>query len=426
MPIAVKAENLSKRYIIAHQQAEYQMLRDKLAQQGLELGKRLLHPLRSSRGEPMADLAGSEEFWALRDVHFDIQVGEVVGIIGRNGAGKSTLLKILSRVTEPTSGFIAIKGKVNSLLEVGTGFHGELTGRENVFLNGSILGMTKTQIKSRFDQIVAFAEIEQFLDTPMKRYSSGMQVRLAFSIATHLDSEVLIVDEVLAVGDTAFQKKCLGKMHEFASREGRTILFVSHTMATVQDFCSRCLLLQKGRIVAEGEPKQVIGEYLGTLNESEPDASDYLVPAEEHAFIRKLRISSRIAGLALAGEPFSVEVVFDNLARCPAPELELSFENADGMKIFTVRKDLMEARDFFSHHGRASLTWEVRDLPLLPGRYWLSCALLPGPREKVQPLDRALVFSVTNPQDQSALHGNAPARGLISVRGQWSAPTINE
>ncbi len=203
----------------------------------------------------------SEEFWALKDISFDVKQGEVVGIIGRNGAGKSTLLKILSRITEPTTGRLGIRGRVASLLEVGTGFHPELTGRENVFLNGAILGMTREEIKRKFDVIVAFAEIEKFIDTPVKRYSSGMYVRLAFAVAAHLEPEILIIDEVLAVGDTQFQKKCLGKMGDVAA-EGRTVLFVSHNMAAVSRLCSKAALLEAGELTHFADVRQVLGTYL--------------------------------------------------------------------------------------------------------------------------------------------------------------------
>jgi lipopolysaccharide transport system ATP-binding protein len=209
-----------------------------------------------------AKLAAREDFWALKDVSFEIQQGEVVGVIGRNGAGKSTLLKILSRITEPTIGRIRIKGRVASLLEVGTGFHQELTGRENIFLNGAILGMTKAEIKRKFDEIVAFSEVERFLDTPVKRYSSGMYVRLAFAVAAHLEPEILIVDEVLAVGDASFQKKCLGKMQDVSMRQGRTVLFVSHNMVAVQSLCRKALLLVDGQLVETGPTSTIVTRYL--------------------------------------------------------------------------------------------------------------------------------------------------------------------
>ena len=225
------------------------------------------------RGRPIVEGDEVEEFWALKNISFDIRHGDRVGIIGRNGAGKSTLLKILSRVTEPTKGRIKISGKVASLLEVGTGFHPELTGRENIFLNGAILGMTRTDIRSKFDEIVAFAEVEKFLDTPVKRYSSGMYVRLAFAVAAHLEPEILVVDEVLAVGDAAFQKKCLGKMEQ-AGSEGRTVLFVSHNMAMISSLCDKAIQLENGQLVAQGSSEAVILNY-ATSGRSSPAAVDY-------------------------------------------------------------------------------------------------------------------------------------------------------
>src|SRR6267143_1879403 len=237
--IALSVQNLSKSFRIAHQGLRgYKTLHDELATLPRRLAQRLAGNGRST----------SETFWALKNVSFDVKTGEVLGIIGSNGAGKSTLLKILNRITEPTIGGVDIYGRVGALLEVGTGFHPELTGRENIFLNGAILGMTRAEIKRKFDEIVAFAEVERFLDTPVKRYSSGMYVRLAFAVAAHLDPEILIVDEVLAVGDAAFQKKCLGKMGNVA-KEGRTVLFVSHNMGAIQRLCSRGIVLERGRAV---------------------------------------------------------------------------------------------------------------------------------------------------------------------------------
>lgn len=257
MPSVISVENLSKKYIIGHQKQErYTTLRDVLADGAKRFTDKLRHPFAA----PGNDLT-HEEFWALKDISFDIQQGDRVGIIGRNGAGKSTLLKILSRITEPTSGKASIKGRVASLLEVGTGFHPELSGRENIFLNGAILGMNKAEIKGKFDEIVAFAEIEKFLDTPVKRYSSGMYVRLAFAVAAHLEPEILIVDEVLAVGDAQFQKKCLGKMED-VGKEGRTVLFVSHNMVAISRLCSRCIYLDHGEVVNIGATSAVMESYI--------------------------------------------------------------------------------------------------------------------------------------------------------------------
>jgi lipopolysaccharide transport system ATP-binding protein len=247
----IEAEDLSKRYKLG--QFNAQTIRE-------EVG-RFFARFRKNHINGSGHRDGNPEFWALKDVSFSVQPGEIVGIIGHNGAGKSTLLKILSRVTEPTGGIAFIRGRVASLLEVGAGFHPELTGRENLYLNGAILGMTRREISRKFDEIVAFAEVEQFIDTPVKRYSSGMYVRLGFSVAAHLDAEILIVDEVLAVGDASFQNKCLGRMGEIASK-GRTILFVSHNMVAIRNLCSRAILLSNGTIERDGNPENVIATYL--------------------------------------------------------------------------------------------------------------------------------------------------------------------
>jgi lipopolysaccharide transport system ATP-binding protein len=257
MPPVITVENISKKYIIGHQKQErYTALREVLTEGAKRFTHKLRHPFAAPESDPT-----HEEFWALKDVSFDIQQGDRVGIIGRNGAGKSTLLKILSRITEPTSGKVSIKGRVASLLEVGTGFHPELTGRENVYLNGAILGMSKAEIKKKFDEIVAFAEVEKFLDTPVKRYSSGMYVRLAFAVAAHLEPEILIVDEVLAVGDAQFQKKCLGKMQDVGT-EGRTVLFVSHNMTALKSLCEKAIWLNAGTVIENGNAEEVVASYL--------------------------------------------------------------------------------------------------------------------------------------------------------------------
>jgi lipopolysaccharide transport system ATP-binding protein len=244
----ITIQNLGKRYNISHQGRGYQTLRDKI----LSIPGRLI-----GKGQQR------EEFWALKDISFEIEAGDRVGIIGRNGAGKSTLLKILSRITKPTSGRAVINGRVASLLEVGTGFHPELTGRENIFMNGALLGMTRSEIKRKFDEIVDFAEVEKFIDTPVKRYSSGMYVRLAFAVAAHLEPEILIIDEVLAVGDAQFQKKCLGKMEDVSKGQGRTVLFVSHSMAAIQQLCTKGIILRKGTVGYSGIASDAVNRYIG-------------------------------------------------------------------------------------------------------------------------------------------------------------------
>ena len=258
--IIIKAENLGKKYIIGHQaeRGGYTSLRDVLMQNAQTLWNKTKD---LATGKAIIQGDTMEEVWALKDVNFEIRRGEAVGIIGRNGAGKSTLLKILSRITEPSTGRITIKGRVASLLEVGTGFHPELSGRENIYLNGTILGMTRNEIKRKFDEIVAFAEVEKYLDTPVKRYSSGMYVRLAFAVAAHLEPEILVVDEVLAVGDAQFQKKCLGKMED-VGKEGRTVLFVSHNLPAVENLCKTGIVLKNGSLVFSGKANESISNYL--------------------------------------------------------------------------------------------------------------------------------------------------------------------
>lgn len=259
MTAVISVHQLGKKYTLSHQAPErYTALRDVLANGARHIAKRVVKPFSS---KPAIDPL-NEEFWALKNVSFDIQQGDRVGIVGRNGAGKSTLLKVLSRITEPTEGKVKIRGRVASLLEVGTGFHPELTGRENIYLNGAILGMSNAEIKRKFDEIVDFADIERFLDTPVKRFSSGMYVRLAFSVAAHLESEVLILDEVLAVGDMQFQEKCLKRMENITSNDGRTILFVSHNLQAVSAICNKGILIADGRMVAEGGVADIIDLYV--------------------------------------------------------------------------------------------------------------------------------------------------------------------
>lgn len=303
----IEVKNLSKQYRITHQRGGYVALRDVLA----NIAKR---PLRFAKDKMKTAIGTTtkEEFWALKDVSFSVNAGDVVGIIGRNGAGKSTLLKILTGITTPTAGEAIMRGRVASLLEVGTGFHPELTGRENIFLNGAILGMLRRDIVKNFDAIVAFAGIEQFLDTPVKYYSSGMYVRLAFSVAAHLEPDILLVDEVLAVGDAEFQKKCLGKMEEVTHKDGRTILFVSHNMGAIQNLCKKTILLEKGKIKMYGETLKVIDFYLnkGELN----SVSEFKVDRHKDAQVSKISMLDK-SGASSArfpvSEPFSIKINYD-------------------------------------------------------------------------------------------------------------------
>ena len=259
----ISVENLSKRYLVGHEgpKEKYHSLRDTIARHGKNFARKTLD---MARGRQIVQGDTVEEFWALKDVSFEVKRGEVLGIIGRNGAGKSTLLKVLSRITEPTEGRVTLNGRVASLLEVGTGFHPELSGRENIFLNGAILGMGRAEIKNKFDEIVDFAGVEKFLDTPVKRYSSGMYVRLAFAVAAHLEPEILIIDEVLAVGDAEFQKKCLGKMHDISTKEGRTVILVSHNLPQISTITTRCVVLQSGEVLYGGSTSAALEIYFGT------------------------------------------------------------------------------------------------------------------------------------------------------------------
>ena len=331
----ISVENLSKRYLVGHRAERrggynYVALRDVLAQEMRNAARKAVDVV---RGRQVVQGDSFEEFWALRDVNFEVQQGEVLGIIGRNGAGKSTLLKLLSRITEPTSGRITLRGRVASLLEVGTGFHPELTGRENIYLNGAVLGMSRAEIRKKFDEIVAFAEVERFLDTPVKRYSSGMYVRLAFAVAAHLEPEILIVDEVLAVGDAEFQKKCLGKMNEVSDRDGRTVLFVTHNMGIVTSLCPNVIWLDRGSVCQVGPSRDVLDQY---MSRGMADRNHFLSledGARRHTPDARLRIQSLewLSELPLRhGEPMKARVRFTTSAPVPALAIGLGFSSRDG------------------------------------------------------------------------------------------------
>jgi lipopolysaccharide transport system ATP-binding protein len=325
----ISVENLGKKFVINHQQPErYTTLRDTI----VSSAKKIISFPKHLRAEKPKNM--SEDFWALKNVDFDINPGDRVGIIGRNGAGKSTLLKVLSRITEPSTGSAQINGRVASLLEVGTGFHPELTGRENIFLNGAILGMSRTEIRKKFDEIVDFAEVENFLDTPVKRYSSGMYVRLAFAVAAHLEPEILIVDEVLAVGDAQFQKKCLGKMEDVSKNASRTVLFVSHQMTAMQSLCNKGILLERGQVVYTGHITNTITNYLNQYIKSNRavEYPESAAPGNYLAKFLKARVYHPDADKDVfeIGDPVMLEFSFLNL-KAGQTVLDITFHLIDEM-----------------------------------------------------------------------------------------------
>jgi len=361
--IAIQVENISKRYSIGVAKYRHDTLRDHLMD-GLKSAFRWGHQ-RPSPSAPRS--APADTIWALRDVSFDVKKGEVLGLIGRNGAGKSTLLKVLSRITEPTTGRAEIRGRVGSLLEVGTGFGRELTGRENIYLSGAILGMRKTEIDRKFDAIVAFSEVEKFIDTPVKRYSSGMYVRLAFAVAAHLEPEILLVDEVLAVGDAAFQTKCLGKM-DSVTKEGRTILFVSHNMAAVSRLCGRALWIDQGQAKLLSSPEQVVAAYLASTALEAPHVSfrDRLEQAPGSDTIRLLEVGvrtqdGRFASSLDARSPFTIEITYEILQRTSNLRVGCRLLSHDGTVVLSSND--MDTRE--------------HDLDRLPGIYLNRCTM-PG------------------------------------------------
>lgn len=345
-----------------------------------------------------SDRSGTD-FWALRGVSFQIERGQAVGVIGRNGSGKSTLLKILSRIISPTEGRAVIRGRVGSLLEVGTGFHPELTGRENIYLNGAILGMSRSVIRGKFDQIVAFSEIEKFLDTPVKRYSSGMYTRLAFSVAAHLDPDILIVDEVLAVGDAAFQQKCLGRMDEVAS-EGRTVLFVSHSMGAVQQFCTRGIVLRAGRVFFDGQVEQAVTEYLSDADSSTTgiyDLSNH--SARERRFqpvLKQLILRNASLETGIYYRPFG-QMVIDLMLHPPAamkaPRLAISIEDQFARRITTVASYFME-KALPTVEGLSTVRCRIPQLRLGPGRYLLSVSVTDRVHGMLDAVNGAVWFEV--------------------------------
>ncbi|MGI9627528.1 MAG: ABC transporter ATP-binding protein [Longimicrobiales bacterium] len=370
----IKVEGLGKRFFIGGPQESYRTARDAIAGVVAAPFRRAAALL---RGHATGAAELNEAIWAFRNISFNVNQGEVVGLVGKNGAGKTTMLKVLSRITEPTEGTIDIRGRVASLLEVGTGFHPELTGRENVFLNGAILGMRRAEIASKFDEIVAFAEVGKFIDTPVKHYSSGMYVRLAFAVAAHLEPEILIVDEVLSVGDAAFQRKCLGKMGDVAS-SGRTVLFVSHNMAAVTQLCSRALLLDNGGVVMDGKPYEVVEAYLsrGVENQAEWINPD---PPEQGADldVRAVRVRNSRGALQPVipfQEDFQIDLEYVVQEHLRSPSLAFQIMDGQGVIIWTSEDTDSEAvrnRDFLSP-GTFVSSCSIPSGVLRPGRYFVN------------------------------------------------------
>lgn len=425
--IAIRVEGLSKQYRIGGPQKDYYTLRESITD---ALTAPFIRARRLLRGEASGAAGLTQTIWALEDVSFEVAHGEVVGIIGHNGAGKSTLLKVLSRITDPTNGSVDLFGRVGSLLEVGTGFHPELTGRENIYLNGAILGMSRVEIDHKFDEIVAFAEVDKFIDTPVKHYSSGMGLRLGFAVAAHLEPEILVVDEVLAVGDAAFQRKCLGKMGEVA-QEGRTVLFVSHNMAAVENLCTRAIMLKQGKFVADGPTDEIINLY---LDDNKPLLSGNLATAPRPKSSYRPIIQS-ITIRDGSGEEASTirsngEVTFEIGYKSPDQTSNLIF----ALLIHTVTKTPLVFFQTLTHHGpverwpaEGTLRLKVPALPLTAGTYRLSveCATSRRPKDLIDVVENCAELAVleTDYFGTGYLPRTGP-HGYFLVDGTWEIPQV--
>jgi lipopolysaccharide transport system ATP-binding protein len=419
---AVRVQDLGKSYRV-HRSGprghhRYSTLRDDLV--GLAKA-----PFGHLLGKPR--LSRAEEFWALRDVSFEVRTGEVLGIIGRNGAGKSTLLKILSRITKPTTGRVELRGRIGSLLEVGTGFHPELTGRENILLNGAILGMSRREIRRKFDAIIDIAEIEQFLDTPVKHYSSGMYVRLAFAVAAYLEPEILIVDEVLAVGDMAFQRKCMGRMRE-VGQGGSTVLFVSHNIPAIEALCDRALLLDGGRLAAAGEVVDLIAEYRRrntafpvcrgavALDENRPDRTEPIFRS-----VTLLDESENPTNDMPLGGRFHVRIALQAPKGILYPTIGICIDDSLGQRTLSLHTPLNE--DAIPEvAGDCTVDCQVECFPLAPGDYWLKLSILSMGNE-LDSIEQALHFSVNN--GEAFGEGRGFHRGFCVAPSRWSLTRRN-
>ncbi len=426
--VAVKVENLGKMYRIGGPQEAYQTFRDAIT-------KAVSAPFRRARdllrGEAYGAAGLTEEIWALKDVSFEVKHGEVVGIIGRNGAGKSTLLKILSRITEPTTGYADVYGRVGALLEVGTGFHPELTGRENVYLNGAILGMSRNDINRKFDEIVEFAGVEKFIDTPVKHYSSGMGLRLGFSVAAHLEPEILVVDEVLAVGDAQFQKKCLGKMSDVAG-EGRTVLFVSHNMGAVQNLCNRTIWLNEGAVVDEGATDSVVSHYLnsaisGSMDQIYEDIEK--APGNDRIRVRRMRVVPAEGDPSepiTMTTPLRIEFEYWNL-KPTLLNLSLHVYGTDGSMLFNTAP-VHDVKWLTEPHPKG-LFRSVCHIPgylLNSGTHRVTVLFVEDQARAIFRMDDGLVFDVAEaPEVRGAATWFGRWPGAVHPRLEWNTEAIN-
>lgn len=404
----IQVEGISKDFVINHEGKEkYTALRDVMANNTKKVFSFL--PGRKST----ASRHTKEQFWALQDISFDVKTGDRLGVIGRNGAGKSTLLKILSRITEPSKGRITMRGRVASLLEVGTGFHPELSGRENIFLNGAILGMSRSEVRKKFDEIVDFAEIEKFLDTPVKRYSSGMYVRLAFAVAAHLEPEILVVDEVLAVGDAEFQKKCLGKMNEVSQGEGRTVLFVSHNMGAISQLCNVGILLNKGRLMTQGTIEQVMQEYVSMESN--------LVEVYENKNPEHFHIG-RVQALNQSGDP-----IFEYSAKIPVEITLTTPYRLNGLRLGVALNDKWKRKVFTTQYGIGENEFSSGTLVkklmipshlLLSGSYSLDVASFIPNSTTYTYLRDICPFKVQDFESEFSIYSNGDV-GVVNVECEW-------
>jgi lipopolysaccharide transport system ATP-binding protein len=411
---AIQVEDLSKRYILGQQQERYQSFQETLIRT-TKSAYRAINPFHRRTVRPSQDT-----FWALQDVSFEVKWGERIGIIGRNGAGKSTLLKVLSQITEPTKGRIRLGGRVASLLEVGTGFHPELTGRENIFLNGAILGMSKAEIRRKFDEIVAFAEVERFLDTPVKRYSSGMYIRLAFAVAAHLEPEILVVDEVLAVGDVQFQRKCLGKMEDVSRNDGRTLLFVSHDMNAIRTLCNSVVYLQAGQVRGIGAPAEQIDHYLHASHRSVALNLQEPIPLCDTLYLQQLDFSPNPV---ISGEAAEFEISLTALKPTVINELKLLIYSMSSTRVAIV--DLRQASGMYrlDRNNPLRLTGTIHSLPLVEGDYSIGMYInSPDSNRDVLDLMKLTIHAAAN--HRGIVPYPARYRGLVELDFDFSRQAV--